>query len=293
VIRTDKDELSGSNLEQILARSVRIVLMRTTHPGNIGAVARAMKNMGLHQLCLVNPSDCTQSSQDGEGQCPKSSHEAVRRAAGAEDLLEGAEVCESVDQALEGYEIIIGASARSRKMVWPLMNPRDCAELVIDQVFKQKTTHEKMAGTRKIAILFGQEASGLSNEELQRCHYHVNIPAVSDFSSLNLAMAVQLISYEIRMGMLLDKSLKAPTDQIAPILSAGDAGWDEQLAPVDEVEGFFRHLEETLIKIGFHDPANPRQLMTRMRRLFQRAHLDKMEVNILRGVLSAAQKHTK
>ena len=290
---TEKNQISDTNLERVLADSVKIVLMRTTHPGNIGAVARAMKNMGLNHLCLVNPSDCTQSSDNEAGLCPKSSHEAVRRAAGAEDLLEGAEVCESVDQALEGYEIVIGASARSRKMVWPLMNPRDCAALVIGQIFKHKAAHEDVTDRRKIAILFGQEASGLSNEELQRCHYHVNIPAVSDFSSLNLAMAVQLISYEIRMAMLLDKSLKAPTDQIASILSADDAGWDEQLAPVEEVEGFFRHLEETLINIGFHDPANPRQLMTRMRRLFQRAHLDKMEVNILRGVLSAAQKHTK
>jgi len=258
-----------------LASAVRVVLMRTTHPGNIGAVARAMKNMGLNQLCLVNGAD--------EG-----SQEARRRAAGAENILESAVVTSSIDEALDGVQLVIGASARSRKMVWPLMNPRDCAALITKNVFKPNSTKPA-----QVALLFGQEASGLSNEELQRCHYHVNIPAVSDFSSLNLAMAVQLVCYEIRMAMLLDNASDAPNLLTSSILSSEDEGWDEPLAAVEDVEGFFRHLEETLIKIGFHDPKNPRQLMTRLRRLYQRAHLDKMEVNILRGILSASQKHTK
>jgi TrmH family RNA methyltransferase len=258
-----------------LASSVRVVLMRTTHPGNIGAVARAMKNMGLNKLCLVNGADET-------------SQEARRRASGAENVLENAVVTSSIDEALEGVQLVIGASARSRKMVWPLMNPRDCATLVKNSVFNSKS-----ANSTQIALLFGQEASGLSNEELQRCHYHVNIPAVSDFSSLNLAMAVQLISYEIRMAMLLDDTIDDSNLLTSSILSSDDEGWDEPPAAVEEVEGFFRHLEETLIKIGFLDPENPRQLMTRLRRLYQRSHLDKMEVNILRGILSASQKHTK
>jgi len=254
---------------------VRVVLMRTTHPGNIGAVARAMKNMGLYQLCLVNGAD--------EG-----SQEARRRAAGAENVLESALVTSSIDEALEGVQLVIGASARSRKMVWPLMNPRDCASLIEKSVFQSKSSKPT-----QVALLFGQEASGLSNEELQRCHYHVNIPAVADFSSLNLAMAVQLVCYEIRMAMLLDNASDAPNILTSSILSSDDEGWDEPPAEVKEVEGFFQHLEETLIKIGFHDPENPRLLMARMRRLYQRAHLDKMEVNILRGILSASQKHTK
>lgn len=261
--------------EKKLASSVRVVLMRTTHPGNIGAVARAMKNMGLNQLCLVSGAD-------------ESSQEARRRAAGAENILETACVTTSIDEALEGVQLVIGASARSRKMVWPLMNPRDCAALIEENVFTTGSTVPV-----KIALLFGQEASGLSNEELQRCHYHVNIPAVAEFSSLNLAMAVQLICYEIRMAMLLDKTNDAPSLLTGSILSSDDEGWDEPPALVEEVEGFFKHLEETLIKIGFHDPDNPRLLMTRLRRLYQRAHLDKMEVNILRGILSASQKHTK
>jgi len=258
-----------------LASSVRIILMRTTHPGNIGAVARAMKNMGLNQLCLVNGAD-------------ESTQEARRRAAGAENILESAVVTSSIDEALDGVQLVIGASARSRKMVWPLMNPRDCASLIKKNVFDSGST-----SPTQVALLFGQEASGLSNEELQRCHYHVNIPAVADFSSLNLAMAVQLVCYEIRMAMLLDNSDAAPNQLTSSILSSEDEGWDEPAAAVEDVEGFFRHLEDTLIKIGFHDPENPRLLMARMRRLYQRAHLDKMEVNILRGILSASQKHTK
>jgi len=270
-------------LQAALASSVKIVLIRTTHPGNIGAVARAMKNMGLNQLSLVNPSDCTSEESDGN---PTASYEAIRRSSGAKDLLHSAQVYSSIDDAISDCHIVIGASARSRKMVWPLMNPRDCASLIIDKTLKSDAPSKQ-----KIALLFGNEASGLSNDELQRCHYHVNIPAVADFSSLNLAMAVQLVSYEIRMAMLLDKSLDTPTDVTSSILSADDEGWDEQLAPVGELEGFFRHLEDTLVKIDFLDPSNPRLLMTRLRRLFQRAHLDKIEVNILRGVLSAAQKN--
>ena len=267
--------MNNDKQEVQLANSVRVVLMRTTHPGNIGAVARAMKNMGLNQLCLVNGADET-------------SQEARRRAAGAENILESAVVTSSIDEALEGVQLVIGASARSRKMVWPLMNPRDCAALVAKNVFEPDS-----GKPTNVALLFGQEASGLSNEELQRCHYHVNIPAVAEFSSLNLAMAVQLICYEIRMAMLLDGGDCGSSALTSSILSSGDEGWDEPPATVEEVEGFFNHLEDTLIKIGFHDPDNPRQLMTRLRRLYQRAHLDKMEVNILRGILSASQKHTK
>jgi TrmH family RNA methyltransferase len=274
-----------------LSDSVKIVLMRTTHPGNIGAVARAMKNMGLNRLCLVNPSDCTLKLDEARADAiPTESHEAVRRAAGAEDVLAGAEIFSSVDDALAGVHVVIGASARSRKMTWPLMNPRDCAELIIEHTIKHQLADNSQGEVKQVAVLFGQEASGLSNEELQRCHYHVNIPAVAEFSSLNLAMAVQLVCYEIRMAMLLDSSIISPVDQVSPVLSAKDDGWDEGIAPVEEVEGFFKHLEETLIAIDFHDPENPRQLMTRLRRLFQRAHMDKMEVNIFRGILSAAQK---
>lgn len=265
------------NQEQFADR-IKIVLMRTTHPGNVGAVARAMKNMGLNDLSLVTPEFNKILSED----------EALVRSAGAENVLSNAKTFSSLDDAVSGCHILIGASARNRKMPWPLMNPRDCAEEVL-RIIGASVASKTDA---KIAFLFGQEASGLSNEELHRCHYHVNIPAVAEFSSLNLAMAVQVICYELRMGLLYS-SASLDEKNVAPILTPKDAGWDEPLASVNDVEGFFAHLEDTLIKTEFHNPNNPRQLMTRLRRLFQRAHLDQMEVNILRGILTSIQKGFK
>jgi len=270
-----------SDKEQLVRESVKVVLMRTTHPGNIGAVARAMKNMGLSRLCLVDPLG---QNETLDFPC----FEATRRASGAVDLLQDAELVSTIDQALENCQLVIGASARSRKLVWPLMNPRDCASLILDRV-----VHAPPGSQAQVALLFGQESSGLSNEELQRCHYHVNVPANPEFSSLNLAMAVQVICYELRMSMVLDNSESDPNDAKAAsvsLVSSTSEGWDEPLAAVGEVEGFFEHLEKTLINIGFFDPANPGMLRTRLRRLFQRTHLDKMEVNILRGILTAVQK---
>ncbi len=254
--------------------------MRTTHPGNVGAVARAMKNMGLKDLVLVNPEFNKILSED----------EALQRSAGAEDILTNAKKYLSLDEAVSDCHILIGASARNRKMPWPLMNPRDCAQEIIASI---KSSNSNNASLRA-AFLFGQEASGLSNEELQRCHYHINIPAVAEFSSLNLAMAVQVICYELRMAFLYASVSESENSKmLSAITSPKDEGWDESLASVSDVEGFLTHLEETLIKTEFHDPNNPRQLMTRLRRLFQRAHLDQMEVNILRGILSSIQKAFK
>jgi tRNA (cytidine32/uridine32-2'-O)-methyltransferase len=260
------------------ADRIKIVLMRTTHPGNVGAVARAMKNMGLNNLSLVNPEFNKVLSED----------EALRRSAGAEDILSGAKKFVSLDDAVSDCHVLIGASARSRKMPWPLMNPRDCANEVMKLIVDVKGTDVKT----KVAFLFGQEASGLSNEELHRCHYHVNIPAIAEFSSLNLAMAVQVICYELRMAFLYSDT-KKNNKAISAIVSPKDEGWDEPLASVKDVEAFLNHLEETLIKTNFHNPNNPRQLMTRLRRLFQRAHLDQMEVNILRGILTSIHKGFK
>ena len=251
--------------------------MKTTHPGNVGAVARAMKNMGLSDLSLVSPEFNKVLSED----------EAVRRSAGAEDVLTSAKTFSSLDDAVSDCHVLIGASARNRKMPWPLMNPRDCADEVLRLLGESKAVNSET----KVAFLFGREASGLSNEELQRCHYHVNIPSNPEFSSLNLAMAVQVICYELRMALL--NSSESYSKNITAILSPKDSGWDEPLASVDDLEGFLAHLEETLIKTEFHNPEKPRQLMTRLRRLFQRAHMDQMEVNILRGVLTSIQKGLK
>jgi TrmH family RNA methyltransferase len=290
-----------SKAEEFLSENITVVLVRTSHPGNVGAVARAMKNMGLSKLTLVSPSEAYEKNEQGETiyLSPLKAHDAIRRASGAEDILSNARVCDSLDEALAESQTVIGASARSRKMTWPLMNPRDCADVVLEKVLPDNLFSATGSdGSSHVSLMFGNEASGLSNEELQRCHYHVNIPAVENFSSLNLAMAVQLITYELRMTLLLkdgsiDKTQKIPTNSAIASVSTEDGEWDEPLANVSEVEGFFEHLERTLVQIGFHDPKNPRQLMTRLRRLYQRVHMDKMEVNILRGILTATLKASR
>ncbi len=268
-------ESAGPFVESTGAR-VQIVLIDTSHSGNIGAVARAVKNMGLSRLVLVNPKEFP-------------SDEATRRASGADDVLKRARVVETLDAAIGSSSLVVGASARTRHLVWPMINPRDCAARVLDCIGTGKDNDQ--AAT--VSILFGRESSGLSNEELQRCHVHVNIPANPDYASLNLAMAVQVICYELRMAALSRDQKHAAGGQLAPINGPGDLGWDVDLASVDEVEGLLSHLEQTLIKIGFHDPANPRMLMSRLRRFVHRAHPDKMEVNILRGILKAVQQSIK
>ena len=239
-----------SQLEQ-----ARIVLVHTSHPGNIGATARAMKNMGLTRLWLVRPK-----------QYPD--EQATWRAAGAADLLEQAVVVDTLDQAIAGCGLVVGTSARGRRIPWPLLNPRETAA----KIYPELSRHP-------VALLFGREDRGLTNEELQRCHLHVNIPANEDYSSLNLAMAVQVICYELRMQHL------APQLSADPMLE-----WDQPWASVEDQERFFHHLQEVLLELGFLKPRAPKQLMTRLRRLFSRTRLDQMEVSILRGILTSIQQ---
>ncbi len=250
---------------------IRIVLVETSHPGNIGAVARAMKNMQLEHLYLVNPAEFP-------------SEEAERRSSGANDILRQARVVEELRDAIGDCSWVIGASARSRHLTWPVTNPREmCREI------QQHIDNHKNAGPQedgRVAILFGREDSGLSNEELQHCQRHVHIPSNPAYSSLNIAMAVQIICYELYLTAITGGSI----DHSTPVLAPGDPGWDEQPATHNELEKFFQHLEKTLIDVGFHDPKRPRQLMPRLRRLFQRTPLDRMEVNILRGFLKSVQK---
>ena len=240
---------------------VRIVLVETSHPGNIGATARAMKNMGLTQLVLVRPQDFP-------------SDKALYRAVSAEDLLSGARVVMTLDDAIEGTELVIGTSARDRRIPWPLLSPNECGVMVNQHVLKN-------AG---VAIVFGPESRGLSNEDLHRCQFHVNIPTGKAYTSLNLAMAVQIICYEI---------LKAQLDQASathdPTRHA-DQKWDLPYADARMMEHFYVHLEQTLINIKFHDPEAPKQLMTRLRRLFNRIRPDQMEIGILRGILNAVDR---
>lgn len=228
---------------------VRIVLVETSHPGNIGAAARAMKTMGLERLALVNPRHFPHA-------------EASARASGATDVLAGARVYPTLAEAVAECGLVIGASARQRALPWPLVSPRECGRRVIDE-----------AGRGEVALVFGREQSGLSNDELQRCNLLVQIPANPEYSSLNLAMAVQVIAYEVRVAAGGEGEL--PKDREAPLARAG------------ELELFFDHLQRALTQVGFLNPQNPRQLMLRLRRLFNRAELDDNEIAIMRGILSA------
>ena len=234
--------------------AIRIVLVETSHPGNIGATARAMKNMGLSQLVLVKPLIYPHA-------------DATVRAAGADDVLANAKQVASLDEALSGCQLVLGTSARNRALPWPLINPRESALMAIEQ-----------AGQGEVALVFGRERAGLTNDELAKCHYHVNIPTNPDFASLNLAAAVQVLSYELKMALMSDAELE---QNMLP---------DSALATADEMAGFIEHLSVTLAEIDFLKENSSRKLMQRLQRLFTRARLEQTELNILRGILSAMQK---
>lgn len=234
---------------------IRIVLVETVHSGNIGGVARAMKNMGLRDLRLVAP----QRFPDPE---------ASWRAVSAADVLDGAQVVATLDEAIADCALVVATSARERTIPWPVVTPRDCAPELLAVA----------AAGQPVAVLFGREDYGLSTADLQRCNYHVSIPTDSAYSSLNLAMAVQLIAYELFLAAIARGPQPA-----APV-------WDRPLASNAELEYLYAHLERTAVAVGFLDPARPRQMMPRMRRLFARARLDVMELNILRGILAAVDR---
>ncbi len=234
-----------------MTHAIRIVLMRPSHPGNIGASARAMKNMGLEDLCLVQPAEFPHA-------------EATARASGADDVLHRARVCEDLESAVSDCGFVVAASARRRSLAWPELNPHACAL--------------KLATMRlvcPVAIVFGPEQSGLSNDEVMRCNVLSTISANPQYSSLNLAMAVQIFAYELRQAIGNDAG-EAVAAEAPPATSA-------------ELEHYFEHLERILLATGFLKPHNPRHLMLRLRRLFLRAELDKNEINILRGILSAVE----
>jgi TrmH family RNA methyltransferase len=229
---------------------IRIVMVHTSHPGNVGAAARAMKNMCLDRLFLVRPRDFPSDA-------------AVARAAGADDVLRSAQVVDTLADAVADCRVVIGASARLRSVNWPLLTPRQAAATAIAE-----------APRSPVSIVFGRESSGLSNDELDLCTHLVHIPTNPEFSSLNVAMAIQVIAYELML--------------------ASGAGLPEreqavQLASNAEMEGLFAHLAQALDDIGFVDQRRSQKLMRRLRRLFHRASPASDEVNILRGILSAAQ----
>ena len=244
-----------------MLQNIRVVLVNTSHPGNIGGAARAMKNMGLSRLILVDPLDFP-------------SHEAVSRASGASDILDNAQVVGTLEEALVGCRLVLGTSARDRRIPWPLLDPRESATAVCAEA----------GDGAEVALVFGREYAGLTNEELQRCQFHVHIPTNPDFSSLNLAAAVQVLSYEVRMAWLAAQGqpTKVEKFEVTSVRSG-------QLATADELEHFYGHLQSTLVEIGFLDPQKPRHLMARLRRLFSRSAVNKSEMNILRGILTETQ----
>lgn len=242
-----------------------IVMVHTENAGNIGSVARAMKTMGLVKLVLVSPKRYPDPF-------------AEWMASGAQDILCNAKVVDSLDDAIAGCHFVVATSARMRRIPWPLVEAEQGAAIIVQEAMQ----------CHKVAILMGPESQGLSNEDLQRCHFHLSIPANTEYPVLNVAMAVQIVCYELRKAVLFleqqGASLRqSQADFSMPILNTQ---WDAPLATQDEFEDFIKHYEQVLTEIGFLDPKNPRQLMARSRRFFSRARMDKQELNILRGVLS-------
>lgn len=231
----------------------QIILMQPTHSGNIGAVARAMKTMGLSRLTCIAP----HAPVDAQ---------AITRAAGAADILEQMQTVDSLEEALAEQQLVFGLSARPRSLAWPGYSAREAAESVAQ-------SHQ----AQRVAWLFGQERSGLTNEQLQHCHYHVTIPSDPDYGSLNLAAAVQVICYELRMA-LADSAPKVVAE-------------DEALASGDMLQGFYQHLQQVLTQMDFSTEAKYPALMSKIQRLYNRAQPTAVEINILRGILASTQKH--
>jgi len=237
-----------------LLDKVRVVLIRTTEPGNIGSAARAMKTMGLSQLVLVNPVEFP-------------SAKATARASGADDLLANAQVVESLQEALQGCDLVLGTSARLRDLPWPLLNPREAADKAL--------ALDKQGGD--IAVVFGSERSGMSNEELDHCQFQIHIPANDQYSSLNLAASVQVIAYEFRMAQLLAEG-KEVTQQ------------EEPLANRDEMDRFYEHIFQVMQSVDYYRPEQPKLLRRRVQRLFNRPMMTHPEVQIMRGFLSMIER---
>lgn len=237
----------------VLAR-IRIVLVRTSHPGNIGSAARAMRTMGLHRLHLVAPEAFPHP-------------EAGALAAGAGDVLEAARVEAALPQAIADCGLVLGATARHRGIALEELDPRQAARRVLDAA---------MAG-REVALVFGNERSGLENEEVKYCHAAVTIPADPTYSSLNLAQAVQVVAWELRMAWLGGRADAAAVPA-------------EQPADAAEMEQYFAHLARALDAIDFHKGRSPERIMQRLRRLYLRAGPDRRELRVLHGILADTRR---
>ena len=226
---------------------IKFILFEPSHPGNVGAAARAIKTMGFEKLCLINPIEHPHS-------------EARARSSGALDVLLNAEVFDNLHDAIKGCGLIIGTTSRTRRISVPITNIRETAPSIVVEA-KQKS----------VAVIFGPEKSGLINAQVDCCNQLVNIPSIGSYKSLNLAMAVQIVAYELRVASeVLPSEIRA-----------------RNLASNEEIERFYNHLNQVLLETGFLDPKNPKQLMRRLRTLFNRAQMDENEINIMRGILAS------
>ena len=251
-MHVDEKKIKSDNL----LNSVKVVLVGTTHPGNIGATARAMKNMGILDLALVEPKEFP-------------SDVATFRSKAAKDILEKASVHTSLEEAISECELVVGTSARGRTVPWPVLNPREAAEEM-----------HKSSLNGKVAIVFGREDRGLTNEELGLCNFHVHIPSDPEYSSLNLSQAVQILAYEIRLSYLQDRHVNKEY-------------WDVELANNEQTERLINHMDELMQEVDFYDVENTRKLLVRVRRFFKRSKIDVMEANIFRGLFATIQKKLK
>ena len=235
--------------------NIRVILINTYHPGNIGSAARAMKTMGLKNLWLVQPQ-----------QFPAA--EATSMAAGATDVLKQAHIVETLDEAIADCSLVIGTSARDRRFPWPQLTARECGVQAV-----------KEANNSQVALVFGRETMGLHNDELHKCNVHVSIPASPEYPVLNMASAVQTLCYEIYQSTLEQKSATFNTTDK-----------EEPYPNTQEMARFYTHLEQALHDIGFIVPQHPGVIMTRLRRFFNRSRPEQKEIRILRGILTSAQK---
>jgi tRNA (cytidine32/uridine32-2'-O)-methyltransferase len=246
---------------------VRIVMVNTTLPANIGSALRAMKTMGLSKLVLVAPKTYPHPDIDA-------------LAAGATDLIEQIEIVETLADAIKDCHLVFGTSARSRTIPWPLLDARPAAEKSISAVVNDQ---------QEVAVVFGREDRGLTNEELAMANYHVTIPVNTDYGVLNVAQAIQVICYEMRMATLAAVESDENEAATMPVTDTESMQWDEPLVTHEQMEQFYPHIEKMLAEIEFLDPKNPRLLPLRLRRLFGRIQLDRMEYHLLRGIFSRVQ----
>ncbi len=241
-----------------LNKQVKIILIETSNSGNIGSTLRAMKTMGFGSLCLVNPKEFP-------------SEEVTALAANASDLIDTVQVVNTLEEALDGCNLVIGTSSRDRKVPWPNESITSASPKIIVEAEKNNT----------VAILFGREDRGLTNDELQRCNLHVHIPANEDYPVLNVAMSVQVVCYQLLISRAIDSEMK------------NNQHWDVPLAEANHVNRLVEHFTDVAEKLEVFNKGNPRQIGARIKRLFTRIGLDEMEVNFMRGFLAAVEKKLK